>query len=371
MSTHAFVSTDSVIASDLSGLIETGTPSLIFDPEESFFSTTSLFSLVQSFSPEGSQLISDWVESVDQISGTVTFDGGIVSVDLTAPQGSIQTSFDGVGMLNDFAQLATETNGTLNLSQGVFTADLTSGDDTFVDVFNLADLASNWVESVLFDLETATTFENGLIALDLPTPLGNIAGNLGFAGGQLSLDLSTPLGDLTSAIDFGEEAQISLDQNDAVVLDFNRGDLLLDIFPIGPEIAIPLENLSGTLAIDDGVATVGVSTFLGNFEDSLELGPIASELAADFLSDLSAEAVVEAGVLSGSLMTPYGALEGSIDFPQLANQGADFLSQVGGTVTISEGLAISNLETPFGPVADIFDLEQFVTFLNLPVAELV
>ena len=369
MSTSTFSSIPSLIplASHSSGLIDPETASLTFSAKDLFFTTTSLLAVAQGIPLEGSELIDDVVDSIDQVSGMLTFGGGDIIVDLTTPQGSIEGTVSGVALLTDFAQFAAGANGALQLSEGVITYDFAIGDNTVVDTFNLAEFASDWVDSFLFDLETTATFENGIVALELPTPFGDITGDLGFAGGQLSFDLDTPFGDLNSAVDFGEDAQVSLD--DAVVLDLNSGQILVEL--LGLEFALPLESLAGTLTVDDGAATVSIPTVFGDLGGSFEFGPIASELAADFLTDISGEAIVEDGVLTGSLITPLGSLDGKLDVPQLANQAAEFLAQVNGTVTLGEGTAISNLETPFGLITESFDLGQFANYLDAPISQLI
>ena len=362
----ALPSTNSLILpeADFSALLEVETYSPPLDPWAIFFTTTSFLALVQEISSE----VEPFVESLDDISGTLTFNDGIISADFTTPDGTFQGIFDGVAFLTDFAQLAADTNGTLLLSGGLLTADLTIGDESFVDTFNVAEFASDWVSSFLFELETTATFANGVVDLDVQTPVGPIAGSLGFAGGELNLDLkATPFGPLMGAVDFKEDAQISLHDGDAVVLDLNSGELLIELFPFVPVIAIPLENLSGNITIDDGVATVSVDTVLGEFEGSFEFGALASELAAEYVTDLVGEAVIEDGVLIGNLGTPYGLFETSLDVPDLANQAAEFLSEVSGTVTLGEGSVNADLTTPLGPVIGGLDLSQVATYLDMPL----
>lgn len=66
MTTSIVSSTQSLISfeSDFAGLIDVGTDSLTLAPQDLFFTTTSLFALVQDIALERSEFIHDVVESL-------------------------------------------------------------------------------------------------------------------------------------------------------------------------------------------------------------------------------------------------------------------------------------------------------------------
>ncbi|MBD0268748.1 MAG: hypothetical protein ICV77_10695 [Cyanobacteria bacterium Co-bin8] len=192
----------------------------------------------------------------------------------------------------------------------------------------------------------------------------------------------TPFGAIASAVDFPEEALIpfTVDVGTGLgtpvslpgVVDFNQGvlELSLSLFNTN-DVVLPLENFSGTVTIAEGVAAFDVVTPLGNIPLSVEFGPLASEVAVEFVRDLSGNATITNGVIDSVVETPFGALESRLDLVDLASRAADFAQQTSGNINIIGGYATTSLETPAGPVNEVTDLISSASqFLNTPLAGL-
>ncbi|MEO1069821.1 MAG: hypothetical protein AAFW95_11980, partial [Cyanobacteria bacterium J06638_6] len=247
--------------------------------------------------------------------------------------------------------------------------------------FDLSAAASILVLDAINAIDATVPFTNGVFALDLATALGPVSGTLDVAGGDLNVDLVTPFGQLVADIDFNDgavlpfSAPVPLVGSIDGVVDFNSGNIVAPLGPLGNAV-IPLSSLSGTLTLLDGVASLETSVPLTPglgvpVATDIELGPMASEYAAELVQDLNGSGTLTDGVLDASIGTPLGLFETVFDVVEFTSQGADFFAGIDGVIDVGSGVATAVLTTPLGDINDSFDLATLAPALETPIAELV
>ncbi|MBD2260050.1 hypothetical protein [Pseudanabaena sp. FACHB-2040] len=365
---------------DLLGLSDLVETRLSFDPSVEFLNTYSLLGLLNGFSPELAGQAESFLNSTDEWIGQITVDQGIVTADVTFPEGKVQESVDVPAEFRQLAELGAATNGAISFGEGLVSGTIISGDSSVsLDGVDFVTPFSELVGDFFTGLEGTFEFANGAIALGTSTPFGSITGSVGFGEGALTLDLLTPFGAIASAVDFPGEALIpfTVDVSTGLgtpvslpgVVDFNQGVLELSLFSTN-DVVLPLENFSGTVTLAEGVAAFDVVTPLGNIPLSVEFGPLASEAAVEFVRDLSGSATITNGVIDSVVETPFGPLESRLDLVDLASRAADFAQQTSGSISIADGFATTLLETPAGLVSEVTELSSASDFLNTPLAGL-
>lgn len=359
------------------GLFNFDLSSLTFEPNPEFFDTNTLLSLLGAFSLELATQVEGFTGSIEDVTGDVTIENGIVTSDLSTSEGPLlQGSFDVPTAFLFLADLADATDGTLSFSGGLVAGTLTTGETVLnLESFDFATSAGSLVSDLLLGLEGSFSFADGVFDIDASTPFGAITGAVGFARGALTLDLLTPAGAIAGAVDFADDAivpfQIPIGTGLAAgEVNFNTGIVAIPILP-GFDAEVPLEALSGDIVIDDGIATLNLATSFGTFPVSVEFGPIASAAVTDFLTDFSGSATVTDGVIDANLTTPFGPISTSVDLGALAEEAAAFASQVSGSLVVSAGSAVANLVTPLGEIVDqVIDFSGLDDLFTTPIAGL-
>lgn len=314
----------------------------------------------------------DWgfLDNLDQISGVLEIQGGIVTGDLTLAEGTtLAVDLNIPAELQRLANLAATTNGTLTLNDGLLNASLTAGAETITLAdFDLAALLGQGVLAATNSLEVTLPFTNGVFSLDFQTLLGPVVGTVDVAGGDLNLDLNTPLGLFATVIDFGDEAQVPFDTGAVSgVVNFNTGNVEVNLGPIAAR--VPISAFSGDLALDDGRATL-TTTLPGLGQPlsvDLEVGPLASQAVVDWVRDLTVAGTITDGLLAATLESPFGFEEIRFDTVAFTNQGADFFAGVDGRIEISGGLLTADLTTPVGDLDGAINLGNATFSWDLPL----
>ncbi|HEY9735981.1 MAG TPA: hypothetical protein V6D06_06850, partial [Trichocoleus sp.] len=305
-------STDLDSSTDLAtvGFLDTTESSLVFEPDPNFFNTATLLSLLGSFSAELEGEVGDLVGSIDSLEGTVAVENGVFTTDITFPEGALQETIDVPAGLRGLADLGAITSGVLNINDGIVNGSITTGETVLgLESLDFAATASALVEQFLTGLEGTFTFADGIFAVDAGTPFGAVTGTVGFAGGALTLDLLTPAGAIAGTVDFPDDAVIPFDFPVLMgtlpgAVDFNRGYVFAGPVRFFPP--VPLEELSGSIFVDDGLATLDLQTPLGILPVEFEFGSLASSTVFDTLTNFSGSATVTDGVIDASLTTPFG-----------------------------------------------------------------
>lgn len=329
------------------------------------------------------------VMALGDISGQVVVTAGLFEADLILGDGSLlQGQIDGPATLTQLAALATATTGTATLSGGFLNGSLTTGDDTLrIEDLDLAALSGDVVLNTLSAINTTVDFTNGAFSFAADSALGPLSGTLDIAGGDLNLDLATPLGAFSLDLPFGPSARIPFVVSAPVggsingVADFSTGLISVSLGFLG-NVAIPIADLSGTLSLADGVAslTSGVQIdtgipFVGTItvplSADLEIGPLASEYVAEFVQDLTASLTLSDGIIDLVGNGPLGEFSTSFDVAAFTHQGAAFLAGTDGVLGIGDGLLSADLTTPLGNLEGTFDLRTVAELLDRPLAALV
>lgn len=351
-------------------------------PDDAFFSSTSILSLLTAFDPSFANLVADFADFLPEATGQISVVDGLFDVNLTLADGTAVTgSFDAPATLQNYAELAAMSDGTVTLSGGILDAAIaTDGQMATLPAFDLAAATSALVLDAINAIDTTLPFTNGAFALDLTTALGPISGTLDVADGDLNLNLATPFGQLVADVGFAEDAVVPFSApvpmlgNIDGVVDFSSGNIIAPLGMLGTAI-IPLSSLSGTLSLMDGVASLETNVPLGAglsvpVMTDINVGPIASELVAGLVQDLNGSGTLTDGILDASLETPFGLFETVFDVVGFTTQGADFFAGIDGVIDVSGGIATAMLTTPLGDVNDSFDLATLAPALETPIAEL-
>ncbi|MBW4485609.1 MAG: hypothetical protein KME14_24015 [Tildeniella torsiva UHER 1998/13D] len=339
-----------------------------FIPNEAFFSSTSVLSLLAAFDPGFADLVADFASALPDATGQISVEDGLFDANLVLADGTALTgTFDAPTTLGGFADLAAVSDGTVTLNGGILEAAIaTDGQTATLPAFDLSAAAGTLVLDAINAIDDTVPFANGAFTLDLATALGPISGTVDVAGGDLNLDLVTPFGQLVADIDFQDDAVFPFaaalplvgDINGAV--DLNSGNIVASLGAYG-DLSVPLSAVTGSLNFADGLASLDASVPIGSglslpVATDLDLGPLASEYVAGFVQDLEGTGTLTDGVLDAAIESPLGLFETTFDVVAFTNQGADFFAGIDGVIDVSGGIATASLTTPLGDINDSFDL---------------
>ena len=321
----------------------------------------------------------DVAASIREASGILSFENGILTSNVTSPLGNLIGTFNLVERVTDLATTIEPLTGAFTLEGGTLVGEVSDADELlFGGTFQVTELVTDALAASLPQISGTIPFENGAFLIDLPTPFGDVEGTIDFSQGALISDLTTPFGPLTASIDLGDDAQIPLTVDGSsldlglgilpvpdtfdVVLDFSNGVIRADLTSVLPglDISLPLRDLSGTIALADGQATVSTATPLGIVESSFDTVAGANNLILPILEDASGTLALQGGQLTTALTTPYGDLVGDLNVVSFLNSFATSLAEVSGTVNIGNGIITSDLTTPFGDLIGTVDLNEFL-----------
>ncbi|MBD1872216.1 hypothetical protein H6F75_01865 [Nodosilinea sp. FACHB-131] len=339
-----------------------------FTPNESFFSSTSVLTLLAAFDPSFADLVADLASGLPDATGQISVEDGRFAANLLLADGTALTgTFDAPTTLRGFADLAAVSDGTFTLDGGILEAAIaTDGQTATLPPVDLAAAASTFVLDAINAIDDTVPFANGAFTLDLATALGPLSGTVDVAGGDLNLDLATPFGQLVADIDFEDDAvfpfatALPLVSDINGVVDFNSGNIVASSSVYG-DLSVPLSAVTGSLNFADGLASLDASVPISPslslpVATDLNIGPLASEYVAGFVQDLNGTGTITDGVLDAAIESPLGLFETAFDVVAFTNQGADFFAGIDGVIDVSGGIATASLTTPLGDINDSFDL---------------
>ncbi|MEM7066391.1 MAG: hypothetical protein AAF572_24890 [Cyanobacteria bacterium P01_B01_bin.77] len=217
-------------------------------------SLTSFFETTDATLPFTNGVIDIDFETVfGDIDGTIDFAGGDLDLDLTTPLGSIDTSleFPEDAQIDVPVALAglSDIELELDLAAGVLRVPLLSGLDISLDMFS---------GELGFADGVATLTVNNL----LPTPV-SAEFDIGPLASQVAIALTEDLqGELT--IDAG-----MIDGN--IVSSLGEVDLTASVDDLLSQAASVIDQTTGELTLNNGIATVNLDTPLGDLIGSLQL----------------------------------------------------------------------------------------------------
>ncbi|MBW4463337.1 MAG: hypothetical protein KME47_24315 [Nodosilinea sp. WJT8-NPBG4] len=352
-----------------------------FTPSESFFSSTSVLTLLTAFDPGFADLVSDFASALPDATGQISVEDGLFDANLLLADGTTLTgTFDAPTTLRDFADLAAVSDGTFTLDGGILEAAIaTDGQTATLSPVDLSAAASTFLLDAINAIDATVPFTNGAFILDdLVTALGPISGTVDVAEGDLNLDLATPFGQLVADIDFEDDAVFPFatalplvgDINGAV--DLNSGNIVASLGAYG-DLSVPLSTVTGSLNLADGLASLDASIPIGSglslpVATELAIGPVASEYVAGFVQDLNGTGTLTDGILDAAIEGPLGLFETTFDVVSFTNQGADFFAGIDGVIDVSGGIATASLTTPLGAIDGSFDLATVAPALEASAA---
>ena len=350
-----------------------------FTPNESFFSSNSVLTLLAAFDPSFADLVAAFASALPDATGQISVEDGRFDANLRLADGTTLTgTFDAPTTLRGFADLAAVSNGTVTLNGGMLEAAIaTDGQTAVLPGFDLTAAVSTLVLDTINAIDDTVPFANGAFTLDLATALGPIGGTVDVAGGDLNLDLATPFGQLVADIDFEDDAVFPFSASLPLVgdingvVDFNSGNIVAPLGVFG-DLSIPLSAVTGSLTLADGLASLDASVPIGSglslpIATDLAIGPLASEYVAEFVQDLDGTGTLTDGVLDAAIESSLGLFETTFDVVAFTNQGADFFAGIDGVIDVSGGIATASLTTPLGAIDDSFDLATVAPALEAPV----
>ncbi|MBD2233893.1 hypothetical protein [Phormidium tenue] len=351
-----------------------------FTPNEAFFSSTSVLTLLAAFDPGFADLVSDFASALPDATGQISVEDGLFDANLLLADGTALTgTFDAPTTLRGFADLAAVSDGTFTLDGGILEAAIATDDQTATVLgFDLSAAAGTFVLDAINAIDDTVPFANGAFTLDSATALGPISGTVDVAGGDLNLDLATPFGQLVADIDFQDDAVVPFaaalplvgDINGAV--DLNSGNIVASLGAFG-DLSVPLSAVTGSLTLADGLASLDASVPIGSglslpVATDFAIGPLASEYVAEFVQDLNGTGTLTDGVLDAAIEGPLGLFETTFDVVAFTNQGADFFAGIDGVIDVSGGIATTSLITPLGDINDSLDLATIAPALEASAA---
>ncbi|MEM6518844.1 MAG: hypothetical protein AAF722_05855 [Cyanobacteria bacterium P01_C01_bin.70] len=352
-----------------------------FTPDFEFLDSTAVLDLVAAFSPDAEAFVLDGIDTLATATGDFDITSGVLSGTLAPAEGEpIAIEVDAPTLLTEVGALLDGAIGDLSLVGGIANASLTFDDAVYELVdFDLATFASDGLNFVLSEIETAFPIDDGALLVSAETPLGLLEGAIDFANGDLDIDLATPAGDLEFIVPFSPEAQIEFDVPTPVgdataIVNFFTGNIEVPLaFDTGFD--IPLDSLSGELALSDGTATLALDTplsdVLGQVETSFEVDEMVSDAIFDFLIGVSIDASLIGSQLDFLATSTTGEpFETSVDLAALNEEAIAFLTETSGTLSLDSGLLTGTVALGADTVEVAESVDNLLDLLTSPLGEL-
>ncbi|MEM8614115.1 MAG: hypothetical protein AAGF93_18980 [Cyanobacteria bacterium P01_H01_bin.105] len=357
------------VLSDIVELFEDDLPSLSEDELSDLLADVRV--LLEDIAPNLSQLSIkpvleqgiDLVEDLIDSTGIITIDGSNLSGELT--QDGVTRSFttelsDNLDALfADASDFLSGLTGNASLSDGEFTGSVVSDGTEYEWALNITDALTDSLTALFSAAEVTLPFDKGILAVDIDTPFGEVEGAIDFADGDLDLDLTTPLGDIKTSIAFAEDAQFVIPNN---FFPAANGDLELDLtagvlrvpIPRLP-LVVPLDAFSGEFGLSDGTGTFTLDDFAGlpinGISTTFDVGPLASQIAIALTEDLSGDLAINAGEITGTIVSEFGEFDLTASVDDLILQASSLIDDTSGLLTLQNGSASIALNTPFGELS--------------------
>ncbi|MEL7504181.1 MAG: hypothetical protein AAFN18_17120 [Cyanobacteria bacterium J06554_6] len=344
--------------------------------------TLTPLSLAEIFSPGFTSEFENALAFLDESTGEIIVENGVLSGIVNTPDGVETVVLDGTEFFSNWVDQAETLTASATLTGGVFTGELTVDGATFDTAIDVASLVESAVFALLNQADTVIPFAGGQFDLEIPTGLGDISGSVGFTGGQLSLDLATTLGTLDADFDFPAEAAFPFefstsfgDQSGSV--DLAAGQVVVPIevngFSLGA-LSVGLDELTGQVSLQSGVATImvdlpdfGITGFPEMIETDFELSPLVDELVEGLIDATGALDIGE-GLVTLFIDSQFGSLDTEFSLVGLATDALDIITATNGSLSLDgDGNVVTLLETPLGGVDTTLTLSEISEFFASPL----
>ena len=317
---------------------------LMFTPDPDFFNTTSILDIVGGISPTVEALLLSGLDEAASATGEFTITSGAITGSLTtSTQDIFPISFDASGFLESLRPTLSSASATVSLTEGIVNATYEFGDLAGEVVeFNLASFAAGGLQTLITWIDTSVPIENGALQIGIDTFLGPINGSIDFTGGDLDIALDTFLGDFDFSFDFDSDDQVVVGDIGFplgdIVINFDTGNVELGAVP-----PIPLSSLSSDISLQDGIATISVSTPIGTFEPSFDLGELVNDVVFDTLTGLGVEASLLDGQFELLATRDSEQFQTSINLPEQLDDLVATVDQINGGFSLGAGVLSGEL----------------------------
>ncbi|MBD2078857.1 hypothetical protein [Leptolyngbya sp. FACHB-17] len=293
-----------------------------------------------SFAP--ASVLSDF-STLGRASGTLTFNNGQLRSNFRTLTGETSNTIAIAPFTNDVSRSLQQLQGTLSFDQGTVISDLTTPSGDLTGTIPFAETVSNFVENAVKSISGSIPFSDGRLVIDVPS-LAN--GTIEFGNGALVTNLSTPIGNYFSSIDLEEQVKFNAGSIPGVV-NFDDGLVILDLQPQiqDEDIAIPINAISGTVAFNNGQATLNIPTPFGTLATNFDLSALVTEAVTDALNG-SGTVTFNNGIATIDTTGGLGIVRTTLNLPQLAQDFGSSLANTQGTISFDQGIVTSNLTTP-------------------------
>jgi hypothetical protein len=248
-----------------------------------------------------------------------------------------------------------------------------------VTEFDLATFEADGLSFLVSEVDSVFPIMDGTVFISEDTPWGVVEDAIAFGNGALDIAVESPAGAFDLALPFSPDAQFLF----AVPTPFGTVDANVNFFTgnieipflSGFDIEVPLNTLSGELALSDGDAALTFDTVLGPFTAEFALDELVSDAAVDFLTGVTLDAQLLAGQLDVLATSGAEAIATSFDLIDLNNQAVELAEQLDGefslgagvlTGTASLGAEVIAIEQSVAGLTDLLEIPLSEVFSNLP-----
>lgn len=344
-----------------------------FAPDAEFFTATAL-DLVTAISPEAADLLLEATDTLETATGEFVITAGLLEGSLTTADGEIlPITLNGPELLAEAGVFLAEATGSLSLADGFVNAALAIGEDLYEIVdFDLASFAADGFDFLLSAIDTEIPVVGGQFLINTETDFGPLEGVIDITGGLLDVDLATPAGDLDFTIPFAPDAQFfipsPLDGGD-VIIDFFSGVVEVPLFP-GFGFEVPLDDLSGELALSEGIATLTVDSLFVPVEVSFAMDELVSDLVFDTLTGLAVEAELLGGELDFFADSGSETFETVIDLNELNAEAIATLLETNADLSLEAGLLSGIISVGDEETAIAEPIDSLLGLVTAPISDL-
>jgi hypothetical protein len=343
-------------------------------PNEAFFDS-SIFELFVASSFVTEPFLQNGIDMLTNATGELTITAGVLDGTLTtAADESLPIAFDTPAALAAVGDWLADASGNVSLIDGFVNATLATEDSLYeVTEFDLATFAADGLSFLVSEVDAAFPIMDGTVLISEDTPWGVVEGAIAFGDGALDVAVESPAGAFDLALPFSPDAQFLF----AVPTPFGTVDANVNFFTgnieipflSGFDIEVPLNTLSGELALSDGDAALTFDTVLGQFTAEFELDELVSDAAVDFLTGVTLDAQLLAGQLDVLATSGAEAIATSFDLIDLNNQAVELAEQLDGEFSLGAGILTGTASLGAEVIAIEQSVAELTDLLNTPLSE--
>ena len=346
-----------------------------FTPDTEFLNEAVL-DLIAAISPDAEAFLIEGVNTLATATGELSITAGRLEGALTTETGeSLPIAVNGPDVLAVAGALLEEVVGGLSLENGFVNGVLAIDDDLdFYEIidFDLAAFAADGFDFLLSEIEADIPIINGQFFVNTETEFGLFAGVIDVTGGVFDVDMATPVGDLDFTIPFSPEAQFAVPGpfgSPEITIDFFEGVVDVPLFP-GFSFEVPLNEISGGLALSEGIATLTVDSLFVPVEVSFAVDELVGDIVFDTLTGVAIGASLIEGELDFFADSGSDTFETTLDLNALTADLVETLVETNGDLSLESGLLTGTVSVGDDEVAIAETVDSLVDLLITPFSDL-